>query len=304
MESRSYILSKNTELTISPDHADKLLHMGDGTCALLYLYALRKAEGFLPSQAAVDLKRTRGEIETAAERLRQAGLFSDGRRGALPAPSEELPQYQAEEIVSRSAEDNVFPVVLEETQRILGKTLSRTDVDVLFGIYDYLGLPPEVIILLVNHCLETTRRRLGSGRLPSMRTIEKEAYVWFNKEILTLEQAEEYLSAKQRRTDAVGEVKSVLQINGRSFSPTERAYVESWLDMGFDLETIALAYDKTVVKTGALHWKYMNSILSSWHAKDLHTVERVEKGDRRDAVSPDKDDSELLKKLLSKSSGK
>lgn len=40
------------------------------------------------------------------------------------------------------------------------------------------------------------------------------------------------------------------------------------------------AYDITVVKTGGLKWSYLNSILKSWHTKNLRTIEQVEQGDR------------------------
>lgn len=303
MDDKSYTLSSNINLAVPADHADKLLSMGDGTSALLYLYALRRNGSFTTAQAARDLRRTDSEISSAAERLRKSGLFSGSGREKLPLPAEELPQYRAEDIASAAAKDTGFAAVLDETQRILGKTLSRSDVDTLFGIYDYLGLPPEVIILLVNHCVETTRERMGPGRLPSLRTMEKEAYVWFNREIMTLEQAEVYLLAKRRRTDELGEIKHILQINGRNFSSTEKSYVESWLDMGFDAEAIAVAYDRTIVKTGSLQWKYMNSILTSWHGKGLHTVEEISEGDRRDVPPPAqgrRDDTERLKKLLNR----
>lgn len=304
MDGRSYSLSNNINLAVPAEHADRLLAMGDGGCALLYLYALRNNGSFTAAKAARDLRHTEAEIAGAAERLRKEGLFSGGERDRLPLPPEELPQYRAEEVAAAAKKDSGFTAVLEETQKLMGKNLSRSEVDTLFGIYDYLGLPPEVIILLVNYCIETTRERMGPGRLPSMRTVEKEAYTWFNREIMTLEQAEEYLLLRRRRTGQLSEIKAVLQINSRNFSATERGYVESWLDMGFDSEAIALAYDKTVVKTGTLQWKYMNSILNSWHGKGLHTVDEITEGDRRDAPVParsgGRDDTERLKKLLNR----
>lgn len=310
MGDSNYRLANEINLAVSSNHADKLIALGDGTGALLYLYALRKNGVFSASEAAADLKRTRGEIEKAAELLRANGLFSAPAGEKLPLPAEELPEYSAADIAARSAESGIFPVILDETQRILGKTLSGADVKILFGIYDYLGLPPEVILLLVTHCVENVRERLGPGRLPTMRTIEKEAYVWFNREIMTLEQADKFLRSKRHVTERSKEIKQVLQINERNFSTTEREYVESWLNMGFDSEAIAMAYDKTVVKTGRLQWKYMNSILASWHGKGLHTPEEISAGDRREnSVSPrasggGRDDSELLKKLLNRTGGK
>jgi hypothetical protein len=46
----------------------------------------------------------------------------------------------------------------------------------LFGMYDYLALPPEVILELLNFCVDRSREKYGPGRLPSMRAVEKEAY--------------------------------------------------------------------------------------------------------------------------------
>jgi DNA replication protein DnaD len=50
--------------------------------------------------------------------------------------------------------------------------------------------------------------------------------------------------------------------------------------MGFDSEAIYHAYDITVLKTGGLKWGYMNSILKSWHDKNLHTLKEIEREDR------------------------
>ncbi|MCC8357708.1 MAG: DnaD domain protein, partial [Oscillospiraceae bacterium] len=75
-----------------------------------------------------------------------------------------------------------------------------------------------------------------------------------------------------------------LGIQGRRLSPTERKYIDDWITLGFGPEALALAADRTVTNTGDLKWKYMNSIVHSWHQKGLHTVEEIEKGDRKPAA--------------------
>ncbi|MDR1131892.1 MAG: DnaD domain protein [Oscillospiraceae bacterium] len=282
MENRNFKLSGEPSLAIPVSDADRLLRAGDGTAALLYLYALRSGESLAPEKAAAALSRTEKEITKAAAVLCGLGLFSSGGKSReLPLPADELPEYTAEDLARRTGENGEFRAVVEETQRMLGRMLTGADLKLLFGIYDYLRLPAEVIFLLINHCVEETRERLGPGKTPSMRSIEKDAYIWYNHELLTLERAEEYLLLKRARAGTMRDVKRLLQIGGRNFSATEHKYAESWLDMGFDLEAIALAYDKTIVKTGSLAWKYMNSILASWHAKGLHTAEEISMGDSR-----------------------
>lgn len=316
MEDKKYRLSGEPSLAIPCADADKLLDSSDGTVTLLYLFALRSGVDFSPQNAAAALKRTEAEISKAINALCDMGLFKIGEtKSALPLTADELPEYTAQDIASRSGENSEFKALVDETQRIMGHMLTGADLKILFGIYDFLRLPIEVIFLLINHCVEETREHLGQGKLPSMRTIEKEAYAWYNREILTLERAEEFLLRKRARSGELSDIKRLLQINGRNFSSTERKYVEGWMDMGFDLEAIALAYDKTVVKTGNLAWKYMDSILVNWNSKNLHTAEEVTSGDVQNkngrpfvqdsrqpssSVKP-RDDTELLRKLLSQS---
>lgn len=287
MEDKKYRLSGEPSLAIPNADADKLLSQGDGTATLLYLYALKQGGDFAVQSAATALKRTEAEIEKGISVLCNMGLFKTGEpKAVLPLTADELPEYTAEDIASRTRENGEFKAIVDETQRIMGHMLTGADLKTLFGIYDFLRLPTEVIFLLINHCVEETHEHVGPGKFPSMRTIEKEAYAWYNREILTFERAEEFLLQKRARSGELSDIKRLLQINGRNFSATERKYVESWMDMGFDLESIALAYDKTVVKTGNLAWKYMNTILESWHSKKLHTAEEVINGDRHAGTSP------------------
>lgn len=286
MDDKLYALSNAPGLALPAEDVDKLLCRADGCCALLYLYILRRGR-LDAGQAARDLKRTAREIDAAVAALREMGLLAPAAPAArkLPAP-DELPEYTAQEVSRRSGEDAGFQAVVAETQRTMGRMLSGAELKTLLGLYDYLGLPAEVILLLVNHCVEEFREKYGPGRLPTLRRIEKEAYVWANREIMTLRQAEEYLQALADRRGVVARVKTLLQIRDRELTPTERRYVDGWLELGFPLEALELAYDKTVVGTGKLQWKYMDSILQSWHGKGLHTPEEIAAGDTRPASGP------------------
>ena len=274
---------KFAENLISPAAADRLIAAHDGDLALLYLFMQRTGSRDL-EKAAGELCRTLSEMEAAYEKLRRMGLVDAGRSCSLDErhapqklmPAEELPEYTAEDVVRRSREDPAFSAILAEAQRVLGHVLSTPDLKKLFSIYDYLALPPEVIMMLLNHCVSVSR-----GRLPSMRYIEKEAYSWVNREILTLEQAEEYINYSRQRREQSAKVAEALDIRGRNLSPSEARYIGSWLDMGFSLDVIELAYDRTVTNTGALKWSYMNKILESWKEKGLFTVKEIEEKDSR-----------------------
>ncbi len=267
-----------------PDPAarDKLIAAHDGDTALLWLWLCRSGV-YNGDRAAEELCRTLGEMDRAYEKLCRMGLYpiTPDRKETPSSPAEELPQYTVNDVLRRSSEDGSFKAVLQEAERVLGRSLSSPDMKILFGIYDYLALPTEVIFVLLNYCTELYRQKYGPGRLPSMRSIEKEAYSWANNEILTLEQAEEFIEESRSRRSRAEEIKAALGIRGRELTPTERKYVFSWLDMGFSVDALSVAYDRTVTNTGSLKWNYMNKIVSSWHQKGIHTVQEIEEKDRR-----------------------
>ena len=283
MEDTKYTLSGSISLAVPAQHADSLISMGDGTCALLYLYALRENGSFTAEGAAKALCRTPAEISAAAEKLRSSGLFSSEKKSFTPRPAEELPQYPTHEIIKTAKTESAFQAVIDEAQHIFGRILTGPEINTLYGLYSDLALPPEVIVLLINHCVSFTRDKFGPGKMPSMRTVEKEGYAWFNAEIITLDRCEEHLRRLSERREKSSRIKRVLQINDRGLTPSEAGFVDDWLKMGFDTEAIAEAYDRTVMKTGRLQWKYMDSILKSWNDKGLHTPEQIEKGDQRGA---------------------
>lgn len=261
--------------------ADRLIAAHDGDVALLYVWLCKNGR-FDADKAASDLCRTLAEIDSSYEKLcRMDVLSAETSKTPKTLPAEELPDYTSEDIVTRSEDDGGFKAVINEAQRIFGRKLSSSDMKTLFGIYDYLALPPEVIFQLLNYCVDVFKDKFGNGRLPSMRSIEKEAYSWANKEILTIEQAEEYIKSAAERKSKTGEVKSALGIHGRELTSTEAKYISSWLDMGFDEETLAIAYDRTVMNTGSLKWSYMNKIVMSWHEKGLHTAQDINEKDSR-----------------------
>ena len=150
---------------------------------------------------------------------------------------------------------------------------------------DVEWLPADVIFMLIGYCIDVFTEKYGPGRLPSMRSIEKEAYSWANKEIITIEQADEYIRNAAEKRSRAGELKTSMGLGSRVLTPTERKYMTSWFDMGFDNEAILIAYDRTVTNTGALKWGYMNKIMLSWHDKGIHSAQDVAERDSRSPAS-------------------
>ena len=270
-----------TALPLPSEAADRLIAAHDGDVALLYLYIART--GALDAErAAGALCRTAHEIDAAAEKLRRMGLLDRLPASVSPqlVPEDTLPEYRAEDLIRFAAEDPKLEAIYREAEQVFGRKLSPSDMKMLAGLYKHLGLPAEVLFTLLHYCAERAAER-RPGSVPSPRSVEKEGYDWANREIMTLEQADDYIRFRREQRELTVQVKEVLNIRGREMSKTEREYVERWIAMGFSPEAVAIAYDRTLIKLGKLHWSYMDKIFQSWHAKKLHTPAEIEAGDSR-----------------------
>lgn len=283
MPADRFSLPFGAEGVVSAQAADRLLTLKDADAALVYM-AVAKNAGVCDAHALSDLlMMPRERVVRALDALKTAGLVA--ACGLPPEPADELPKYSAKEIAKSIGGDPGFRYLADETQRRMGKVLSQSDLSTLMGIYERMGMPVEVACMLVTHCVKETERRFGPGRKPTMRQIEREAYRWETMALMSEKEAERYLAGQEQRHTAYHQVLRALQILGRAPSASEEKYINDWLDMGFDPEAVYRAYDITVVNTGALKWKYMDSILRSWHDKELHTLEQIDRGDRPAARS-------------------
>ena len=276
------IQKEEKTIQLSSSELDKLFGHGDGNAALLFLF-VRRSGGFSVGQAARELKCTEAELLAAAATLRGLGLLDDA---ALQTQRhiDAAPEYTAEDISLRAKTDAAFEAVVSEAQFVLGRLLSSSDLRLLLAIYDYWGLQADVIMVLLHHCVERYQERYGPGRMPTLRYIEKEAQFWARHEINTLDAAEDYIRREKARQSLTAVIQDALQIRGRELTKSEGKYIDDWITLGFGPEAIAMAYDRTVIATGRLAWKYMDKILHSWSEQQLYTPEAIEAGDSRRAA--------------------
>jgi DnaD/phage-associated family protein len=263
-----------TEVHISRDHARKLLATASGDAAMVYLFI---ACGNRVEEAEQSLKMSAGRLSCAVATLRQLGLLGEEKKTVTF--SGERPCYSETDVL-QAERDMEFQSLVGEVQRVLGRNLNTEELKILLGFVRYLGMPVEVIAMLVCYCKERAKQR-GNLRNPSLRSIEKEAYAWAERGIDSMEEAAAYIQTQNVRRSRLGRLMEVLQIRGRSLTAGEEKYALSWLDMGFDEESISMAYERTCLNTGNFNWAYMNKILVRWHEAGLHTAEQVKNGDRK-----------------------
>lgn len=192
--------------------------------------------------------------------------------------SDTPPRYTSEQVTSASAADETLRALLSETQHLMGKVLSSADITTLFGFYDWLGLPADVIVMLISYCT--------SCGIKSMRGMEKVAIEWADHDVTSLEKAEEYIEGAQQKKELEYAVMKLMGIQSRSLTAKEKSYIAAWGgDMGFPLDVIAKAYEITINNTGKISFPYTNSILKSWYEKGVRTAHDIDAKDKKPAAA-------------------
>ena len=260
---------------ISQNHIRKLLSAASPDAALLYLYL---SSGNAMDTAEEDLRFGVSRLSCAGATLRQLGLVQEDKPSHI-APGER-PSYTDTDVLEAMDGDASFRGLHGEIQRLLGRSLNTEELKIVLGFIRYLGLPPDVITVLVCYCKDRARQR-GNLRNPSLRTIEKEAYAWAERGIDTVEEAAAFIQTQNARNSRIHRLMELLQIRGRRLTTAEERYANNWLELGFEEGAISLAYEKTCVNTGGLNWAYMNSILQRWHEKGLHDLAAIQAGDQK-----------------------
>lgn len=271
-------LTEEENIVLSAPVLRRLTGTKNADACLLYLCLKQNGDAMDEEKLRESLSWEKLRFDAAKAALARAELIRLPEKEAgkeAPLPAEQPPQYTQEDVMRRMEGDEAFAQLLREVERRLGP-LSTASLKILLELNEYLGLPCDVIYLLVNDCIACKEARFGAGRRPTMREIEKEGYAWARRELFSVQAVDEFLKKEQRRRRLYPDYMAALQMPARTPSPGEEKYIKSWLEMGFPPETVAIAYDKTVLKCHEFKWPYCNGILKKWHEKDLHTPQEVQ----------------------------
>ena len=293
---------RDDEKTVSlpAQRLDKLIARADGDAALLYLFLLRTDGGITPQEVQSRLRWSELRFSAAEHTLQQLGLL-DGGAAPAPEPAEERAVYTTDDIANMLEGDRGFAMLVPQTEEKLGKKLKTADLQILAGLYDDLGMPPDVIYLLVGHCVSRIEGRYGPGRRPTMRQIEKEGYYWARQGLFDQESAARYLKDYAAKRQQMGAYLKALQIAGRKPVDSEERYITKWIEKGYSPELVALAYDQTIFYKKELNWRYLSAILRRWEEKGWRTPEDVEQGTKapKQTAQRQKDDkTDWMKKYI------
>ncbi len=280
---------------ISNEFAEKYIRFSNPEYIQVYLYLKYRAEqdGAFPKPDRVareldispehatfvlDFWVSRGELcrtESGYEFPRTEKKETKKQEGTPVASvmrKQTRPSYTMAEIDGVAAKNKAISGLFYQAETVLQKVLTQSDMEMLYSFVDWLGLPVEVITMLLSYGAKKGK----TGR----RYLETVAIDWAERGIDTFEAAEAHVMELEERDSLERKICSVLGIFDRALTATEKKYIKQWADTpGISLDLIPVAYDRTVSRTGKLSWSYMNKILLSWVEEGLTTQKQVEESE-------------------------
>ena len=183
--------------------------------------------------------------------------------------ADELPSYSSVELANLLESRETLRLLIEESQRILEKVFNLSEVNILVGMLDYLGLNEECILMLLEHC-----KRIGKCNL---RAIEKYAYKLIDRGVTDAAALEEEIRALETLRSFEGEIRTIFGLGKRALTSREEKMLRAWTSFGYGADIVRRAYEITVNATNEPSLPYTNSILENWNADGLITLADIER---------------------------
>ncbi|MCQ2537299.1 MAG: DnaD domain protein [Lachnospiraceae bacterium] len=149
----------------------------------------------------------------------------------------------------------------------LEKLLTDADLSLIMFMYYDLHFSKELILHVYETCVSRNKK--------TIKYIQTVAINWFEQGITTVEEAEQNAIAFDAYFGAINKAWNL----GRLPGDKEQKMIKSWKEMGFGIEVVKEACDRTLMSAGKPNFNYANKMLTSWHEKGLITLEQIKAQD-------------------------
>lgn len=174
------------------------------------------------------------------------------------------------EVLDVQASDPQFAFLLHTASQKLGKPLSPADMAVYLYLYKEVGLPPEVILMIIGYAVKNGKAKLSY--------IEKTALNWAEDGITTIAAADAHLCRMEKRDDAWKQVSERLSLDTPRPTVAQKETAYRWVfEWSFAPDVIDEVARYTVEKLGKFQLAYADRILERFQASDIRTVAAAKK---------------------------
>ncbi len=184
--------------------------------------------------------------------------------------------------------------LFNEAQAVLGRMLGTGDQAALLLLYDYYGLPIDVLLMLCEYA-----RTMGkAGNLHYIYAVGQD---WSEREIDTFERADEELRRLAQVDTNWTQFCALTGIQHRKPTKGQQKYMHTWTaDWKFTVPMLAIAFEKMKENTDGVRFSYMNGILKNWLTKGITTPEQVEKEEQEFKEKAQEKQSRPVRKTIQK----
>lgn len=198
--------------------------------------------------------------------LEVSAALSDPVNDTVATPAKR--KYTLDEITNFRKDESISELFFI-VETYIRHPLSESDVNTVLYWREELHFSNDLIVYLLEYCI--------SKGHSSMRYLDKVAIGWHANNITTVEQAKEDAAI---HSQAYYGVMKALGITGRSLVESEKTFIRKWTkEYAFDLVLIQEACSRTISATHQPSFEYTDTILTSWHKNQVHTLEDVKRLD-------------------------
>ena len=229
---------------------------------------LAEALGITAAEASASLAFWRGAGVVTA--VKDTPVATVDMPRSVPKRREELAALGGEEIAAVIKEHDLAGLV-DAAEQQCGRLFNRTELSILVGLTQELGLDGAYILTLLAYC-----DSLGEEKKP-LRYAERVAFRLAEHGIDTIEALEAYIKEQEALHSVEGGLRRMFGIGARKLTEREQAAFLRWTGTyAYGEEIIGAAYDVTVNATGKPSVAYTDKILAHWHEKGVRTPEDAE----------------------------
>ena len=282
------------ETPIPNTFIDRYMMKANPVYVLIYIYGMRicmgGGGGLSSSELAESLNILESDVDNAWRYWERQGLVQIGRSDsemdivflAIPPSKPKKPYakpenrtvtqldtqpvYGVEELEMYQKQSKDIKELFKHAEESMGKLLTYNDLNVIFGFYDWLRLPIDVIERIFTYCADNDHHDL--------RYIEKIAVDWAEHQIDSIEKAEAYVQTFNH------DYREIIKALGGSGSPSasQKRYIDKWLNtFKMPIEVIQEACDIAAVQLGRPKISYVDKIMEDWNKKNIRTVEDIKR---------------------------
>lgn len=231
----------------------------------------RTAEGILAPAAPASQAQTKKPAPTDVPMVQQANPASPRDNGLQ---ARRMLRPDSIHIATRINESPSIRCLMQETEAVLGKTISPALSADLISIHDDYGLPVEVIMMIIHYA-----KQVGKTSTSYIHSVAKD---WAGQEIFTVDAADRKLQELDEKKLAWKKVEAACGIYHRAATKKEEAYAYCWVkEWASPPELITEAYERCADQTGKLSFAYMNKILEKWDKSGIKTMEQLREAESR-----------------------